>query len=140
MDHELDFLTYYRKMRQLKHALKVLFNEKERYLLRKQHDFTLQEGLNSVDSDCCESVDSQDEKGPLKNKNWWQNGLSSWNSRQLMQGVLPPTSELEAQQEEASKSSVSEIYVAQNHIAQLANSVGPDDGLQSVRSRLSKGN
>ena len=56
-------------MKQFENALKVLFSSKERYLLRVQHDSTLI--CDSEGSDCKDSVDSEDEKGPLKNPDWW---------------------------------------------------------------------
>ncbi len=70
MEHELDFLTYYRKMKQFEHALKVLFSSKERYLLRVQHDSTLG-GDSSGSERFDDSVDSEDENGPRKNPEWW---------------------------------------------------------------------
>ena len=70
-------------MKQLEATLNVLMTSKERYLLRKQECFVLNEELQSAAS---AEEDSEAENGPKKSAEWWF-GLNKEMQEKLLLGV-----------------------------------------------------
>ena len=84
VQHELDFYSYFRKLRQFEVVLRVLFTSKERYLLSKQNCFVLNEASASEPS--AEDVDSGAETGPKRDFKWWSE-LRTGHLLKIMEGL-----------------------------------------------------
>ena len=93
----MDVLTYYRKMKKLDLALQTIFSDKERYLLTKQNCFILdstdKEAANKEKANASATahvnedyLDSDREDGPKRSQKWWE-GIQSWNTMRLMDGL-----------------------------------------------------
>ena len=98
IEDETDILTYYRKMKKIDLTLKTLFTEKERYLLTKQDCFVLDTKLDKLPKEV-EEIDSDLEDGPKKSTAWWE-GIQSWNTMLLMDGL---TGDIKTRRRKASK-------------------------------------
>ena len=87
MEEELNFFTFFRKMKKLEVIIATLFSRKDRLLLEKQDCFVLdpKEKICNTES---QEIDSESETGPKMSEQWWE-GLTSWNTRELMAGILP---------------------------------------------------
>ena len=68
IEKELDFLNYFRRMRQVEIMIKTLFTAKEAYLLSKQNCFVLNPGVGKADD---ADMNSDEVEGPKKNEKWW---------------------------------------------------------------------
>ena len=90
---ELDVLTYFRKMKQIEIAQRVLFTRKERYLIDRQKEFVLDYSLSeSISSDQQDEVassavalNSDDENGPIRSVQWWD---ELRREKKLISGLL----------------------------------------------------
>ena len=71
IENELDVLSYLRKMKTIDAALKTLFSDKERYLLRKHDSFVMNTSLKSLDEAKYSEIDSDGDDGPKNSEKWW---------------------------------------------------------------------
>ena len=86
-------MTYFRKMKQIEIAQRVLFSRKERYLIDRQKEFVLDYSLSeSISSDQQDGkqlsafiLNSDDENGPIRSVQWWD---ELCREKKLISGLL----------------------------------------------------
>ena len=72
--------------------MKIIFTDKERYLLGKQKCFVLDHNLDSPNEDIDSEFDSDRKEGPKQSQKWWDS-IQNRNESRLMNGL---TSEIKS--------------------------------------------
>ena len=78
-------MTYFRKMKQIEIAQRVLFTRKERYLIDRQKEFVLDSESDDQHDGAESAVNSDDENGPIRSVQWWD---ELRREKKLISGLL----------------------------------------------------